>query len=73
MIADVRRVVRVLDCDVQTEEERSRIFDRSDALYPILARTLAARRANLNAAIVALEARLSSIDAASSANPSLAA
>jgi hypothetical protein len=35
MIADVRRVVRVLDCDVQTEEERSRIFDRSDAHYPI--------------------------------------
>jgi hypothetical protein len=73
MIADVRRVVRVLDCDVQTEEERSRIFDRSDAHYPILARTLAARRANLNATIIALEARLSSIDAASSANPSLAA
>jgi hypothetical protein len=73
MIADVRRVVQVLDCDVQTEEERSRIFDRSDAHYPILARTLAARRANLNATIIALEARLSSIDAGSSANPSLAA
>jgi hypothetical protein len=63
----------VLDCDVQTEEERSRIFDRSDAHYPILARTLAGRRANLNATIIALEARLSSIDAASSAKPSLAA
>jgi hypothetical protein len=72
MITDMQRVVQVLDCDVQTEEERSRIFDRSDAHYPILAGTLAARRANLNATIVALEARLSSIDA-SSANPSLAA
>jgi hypothetical protein len=73
MIVDMQRVVQVLDCDVQTEEERSRIFDRSDAHYPIQARTPAARRANLNATIVALEARLSSIDAASSANPSLAA
>jgi hypothetical protein len=57
MIADMRRVVQVLDCDVQTEEERSRIFDRSDANYPMLARTLAARRDNLKATIAALEAR----------------
>jgi septation ring formation regulator EzrA len=61
MIADLRRVVQVLDCDVQTEEERSRIFGRSNAHYPMLARTLAARRANLKATIAALEARLSSI------------
>jgi hypothetical protein len=61
MIADMRRVVQVLDCDVRTEEERSRIFDRSDANYPMLARTLAARRENLKATIAALEARLSSI------------
>jgi hypothetical protein len=54
MIADMRRVVQVLDCDVQTEEERSRVFDRSDAHYPI-------RRDNLKATIAALEARLSSI------------
>jgi hypothetical protein len=61
MIADLRRVVQVLDCDVQTEEERSRIFDRSDAQYPMLARTLVARRDNLKATIAALETRLSSI------------
>jgi hypothetical protein len=61
MIADMRRVVQVLDCDVQTEEERSRICDRSDARYPILARQLAARRDNLRVTIAALEARLSSI------------
>jgi BMFP domain-containing protein YqiC len=73
MISDMRRVVHVLDCDVRTEEERSRIFDRSDAHYPILARTLSARRDNLKTTIAALEARLSSIDAASSAKPSLAA
>jgi hypothetical protein len=47
MIADIDRTVRLLDCDVTTEEERVGISDRSDAAYPILARTLAARRDNL--------------------------
>jgi len=64
MIADMRRVVQILDCDVQTEEERWRIFDRSDANYPILARTLVARRENLKMTIAALQTRLSSIGAA---------
>jgi hypothetical protein len=73
MIADMRRVVQVLDCDVKTEEERSRIFDRSDANYPMLARTLVARRENLKVTIVALEARLSSIDPAVQAELTIAA
>jgi hypothetical protein len=59
MIAEMRRVVQVLDCDVRTDEGRSRIFDRSDANYPMLARTLVARRENLKATIAALETRLS--------------
>lgn len=61
MIADMQRVVQVLDSDVSTEEELSRIRDRSDARYPIIARQLAARRDNLKVTIAALEARLSSI------------
>jgi hypothetical protein len=73
MIADMRRVVQILDCDVQTEEKRSRVFDRSDAHYPILARTLAARRDNLKATIAALEARLSSIGPALPAELTIAA
>jgi ABC-type transporter Mla subunit MlaD len=73
MIADLRRVVQVLDCDVQTEEERSRIFDRSKANYPMLARTLAARRDNIKATIAALEARLSSIGPATTAELTIAA
>jgi ABC-type transporter Mla subunit MlaD len=73
MIADLRRVTQVLDCDVQTEEERSRIFDRSNAHYPMLARSLAARRDNLNATIAALEARLSSIRPALPAGLTIAA
>jgi hypothetical protein len=63
MIADLQRVVEVLDCDVSTEEERARVRDRSDARYPLLARHLAARRDNLRVTIAALEARLSSTSA----------
>jgi hypothetical protein len=60
MIADLRRIVEILDCDVVTEEKSSHICDRSDARYPILARQLAARRDNLKLTIAALEARLGS-------------
>jgi len=60
MIADLKRVVEILDCDVVTEEERMRIKDQSDARYPILARHLAARRDNLKTTIAALETWLSS-------------
>jgi hypothetical protein len=35
--------------------ERARVSDRRDAAYPILARTLAARRDNLKETIAALE------------------
>ena len=56
MIADIDRKARLLDCDIATEEERAGISDRSDAAYPILARTLAARRDNLRDTITALEA-----------------
>jgi hypothetical protein len=64
MIADIDRTVRLLDCDVTTEEERVGISDRSDAAYPILARTLAARLDNLRDTITALEQRLSKLDQA---------
>jgi ABC-type transporter Mla subunit MlaD len=58
MMDDLNRTVRLLECDVATEEERARIFDRSNSAYPILARTLAARRDNLRDTIAALERRL---------------
>jgi hypothetical protein len=64
MIADIDRTVRLLDCDVTTEEERVGISDRSNAAYPILARMLAARRDNLKDTIAALELRLSNLDQA---------
>ena len=58
MMDDLCRIVEILDCDVATEEERARVFDRSDPLYPILARTLAARRDNLKLTVAALGQRL---------------
>jgi hypothetical protein len=65
MIVNLDRTVQVLDCDIATEEERTGIFDRSDAAYPILARMLATRRDNIKDTITALEQRLSKLDQAS--------
>jgi len=45
-------------------KERARIFDRSDAAYPILARSLAARRGNLLDTVAALKERLLNLDRA---------
>jgi hypothetical protein len=44
MIGDLDRSVRLLSCDIASEEERTKISDRSDATYSILARMLAIRR-----------------------------
>jgi hypothetical protein len=63
MVSDLGRLVRILDCDIATEEERARVSDRSDAAYPILAREHAARRDNLRDTITALEQRLLSLPA----------
>jgi hypothetical protein len=63
MLHDLDRTIQLLDVDVATEEERARVFDRSHATYPILARTLAARRDNLRETVVVLEQRLSMVRA----------
>jgi len=63
MMDDLNRAVCLLDCDIATEEERARISDRSNSAYPILARTLAARRDNLRDTITALERHLTTIEA----------
>ena len=55
--------VRLLDSDIEAEEERTRCTDRRDASYSILARTLIARRDNLSATIEALRERLAALEA----------
>ena len=54
LIADINRVVQILNSDITAEEEQARIFDRSQVEYPMLARTLAARRNNILDTIAAL-------------------
>jgi hypothetical protein len=63
LIADINRVVQILDSDIAAEEELARVFDRSKVGYPMLARTLAARRDNLMDTIAALEQRLVNLPA----------
>ena len=64
MIGELDRSVELLNADIAAEENRVWIFDRSDAAYPILARSLAARRDNLMDTIDALKKRLEGLDLA---------
>ena len=64
MMSDLDRSVHLLNCDIASEEERTRISDRSDAAYSILATMLAIRRDNLRDTIAALKRRLQRPDQA---------
>jgi hypothetical protein len=64
MMDDLERTVQILSIDISTEEERVLVFNRSDPSYPILARTLTARRDNLIVTIADLRQRLRAITAA---------
>jgi hypothetical protein len=61
VIGDLERTVRILNIDIYAEEERVGVLDRSEPAYPILARTLTARRDNLNVTIAFLAQRLRAI------------
>jgi hypothetical protein len=61
MIHDLGRTIQILNIDILTEEERVLIFDRADPAYPILARTLTARRDNLIVTVADLQERLRAI------------
>jgi hypothetical protein len=58
LIVTLSRSVDLLNWDIDAEEERTRHHDLSDPAYPILARTLRTRRANLSATIAALRERV---------------
>ena len=57
ILADLVRIVQQIESDIAAEEERARVSDRSDVMYPVLARTLIGRRDNLRVTIAALEQR----------------
>jgi multidrug resistance efflux pump len=61
LIVDLGRRAQLLDDDIAAEEERARVFNRSDAAYPIAARILAVRRENVKATIATLEKQLASL------------
>jgi hypothetical protein len=61
MMHDLGRTIHILNIDISSEEERVRVFDRSDPAYPILARTLTARRDNLIVTVADLQERLRAI------------
>ena len=62
IIDDLERTIQILHVDIGAEEERARVFDRADPLYPILARTFRTRRKNLKVTIAELKHRLTSLD-----------
>jgi hypothetical protein len=62
MIADLRRSITILNCDIAAEEQRAEMVDAADPRYPMLARTLGARRDNLKVTIAVLERRLATLE-----------
>ena len=60
LIADIRRVVDILNVDIAQEESLTGISDPQLPEYSIVARALAARRENLECTLAALEQRLAS-------------
>jgi hypothetical protein len=61
LITDLNRIGRLLDGDIAREEADAAQFNPSNAAYPIAARILRARRANLANTITSLETRLASL------------
>jgi hypothetical protein len=61
LIGDIDRLAQLLDYDIALEEERARALTPTGAAYPVLARTLAARRDNLRATIAVLERRFTKV------------
>jgi hypothetical protein len=57
-IGDLRRLARLLDNDINFEEERTGIVDPANSGYSVTARQLRARRQNLAATIFELEKRV---------------
>lgn len=58
LIADIRRVVDILNDGIAEEEARTGISDRREPGYPVRARALVARRDNLECTIASLQQRV---------------
>ena len=58
LIADLNRIVAILDVDIASEEQQAGVADLTRSEYPVLARALRARRDNLLETIGELRHRL---------------
>jgi hypothetical protein len=58
LISDLTRIVDILNVDIWSEEQAAGVADPARTEYPVLARTLRARRDNLLESISALQQRL---------------
>jgi len=56
LISNLSRTVDILTADIEHEEARTGVRDLSDPAYPVLARSLRARRDNIIVTIASLEA-----------------
>lgn len=63
LVTSLNGRLRLLDSDIQAEEERTHCRDCRDPAYSILARALIARRENLSATIAALQDRVAALEA----------
>ena len=64
MIADMKRVVALLDEDIAATEVRTGMHDKADIAYPPLAKSQWERQNNLKRTIAELQRRLSETRAA---------
>jgi hypothetical protein len=62
LVTALSRGVQLLDSEIATEEERTRCKDQRDPAYPVLARSLVARRDNLSSTISALREQLAPLE-----------
>ena len=58
LIADLSRIVEILNDEIATEEQATGVTDPAGCEYPVLAKALRARRDNLLDTISALQQRL---------------
>ena len=56
LIGDLSRKMTILTADIEHEEARAGVRDVADPAYPVLARSLRARRDNIIVTIASLEA-----------------
>lgn len=58
LVADLHWRIQMLEADIKEEERKTGNADPGSLSYPMLARTLRARRDNLCASVLLLESRL---------------